>query len=212
LTIRLNGPIRVRPEQGVRSPSPSVAMSRYGNASMNNTLSRTCPSPTSGLVLRPFRAPPAPYRSERGFTIIEAALAAIVMAFGIATSILPLQMGFKAIDVSRDDTLASQIMQSEIERLRLLPWSKTIPASVVDSITELPSSEVVSLSPNFTTNAALVAKFNVTRTVTTDPITPSRDVRYITITVTWNTRDGRSHSRSFTTMYARNGLYDYYTS
>src|SRR5690606_18120706 len=83
---------------------------------------------------------------ERGFTIVEVMLATFVMSFGIATSIIALQTGFKAIDVARDQTLASQIMQSEIERLRLWPWSKSTPASVVDSITELPAFGTVPLA------------------------------------------------------------------
>src|SRR5262245_11393882 len=100
--------------------------------------------------------------SLRGFTIIEVAMATFVMAFGISTSIIALQMGFKAINVARDETLASQIMQSEIERLRLWPWSKTTPAGVVDSIVELPATETVSLGSTFASNAAIAARFNVT--------------------------------------------------
>jgi Tfp pilus assembly protein PilV len=146
-----------------------------------------------------------------GFTIFEVAMAGFVLAFGIATAIIAMQMGFKALNVARDSTLASQIIQSEIERLRLLPWSKTTGATPepVDSILELPASETVALTSMFTGNAALGAKFTVTRTVTTDTSRPS-DVRYITVTVSWKTYDGRTQTRSFTTMYAKNGLYDYY--
>jgi Tfp pilus assembly protein PilV len=147
---------------------------------------------------------------NKGFTVLEVAMASFVMAFGIATSILALQMGFKAIDVARDQTLASQIMQSEIERLRLWPWEKTTPASIVDSITELPASGAVSLTTTFAANAAVAAKFAVSRTVSTDPAEPTRNVRYITIAVSWKSSDGRSHVRNFTTMYAKDGLYDYY--
>jgi Tfp pilus assembly protein PilV len=141
---------------------------------------------------------------------VEVAMATFVMAFGIASSIIALQTGFRAIDVARDQTLASQIMQSEIERLRLWPWNKTTPASVVDSIIELPSSEAVSLTSTFASNATVAARFSVRRTVTNDPADASRDVRYITIVVTWKSVDGRSHMRKFTTMYAKDGLYDYY--
>jgi Tfp pilus assembly protein PilV len=148
--------------------------------------------------------------SERGFTILEVAMASFVMAFGIATSIVALQMGFRAIDVARDQTLVSQIMQSEIERLRLWPWSKTVPASVVDSIVELPASQPVSLTTTFAANPTVAAKFTVTRTVTNDPSDTTRNVRYITIAVTWKSYDGRSHTRNFTTLYAKDGLYDYY--
>jgi Tfp pilus assembly protein PilV len=147
-----------------------------------------------------------PDRRKAGFTIIEVALATFVMAIGIATSIIALQMGFKSLNVARDTTLAAQIMQSEIERLRMMPWSN--PTVAIDSISELPGSEAVSLASMFTTNPQLAARFAVTRTVTDDGGRPG--VRYITLSVTWNSYDGRSHVRSFTTMYCKNGLYDYY--
>jgi hypothetical protein len=131
-----------------------------------------------------------------------------VMALGISSAILAMQMGFKALNVARDTTLASQIMQSEIERLRLMPWSN--PSVAVDSISELPASETVALSTMFTTNPQLVAKFSVTRTAIDDGT--RANVRYITLTVSWNSYDGRGHTRSFTTMYCKNGLYDYYYS
>jgi hypothetical protein len=135
-------------------------------------------------------------------------MATFVMAFGIATSIIALQMGFRAIDVARGETLAAQIMQSEIERLRLLPWNNTSTAAV-DSITELPASETLSLGTMFTTSAPLTSKYTATRTITSDTDRPD-DVRYITVMVAWHSYDGRRHSRSFTTMYAKNGLYDFY--
>lgn len=138
---------------------------------------------------------------------MEVAMATFVMAFGIATSIIALQTGFRALDVARDSTLASQIMQSEIERLRLWPWANATAA--VDSITELPASETVSLATMFASNPTLAAKFTVTRTVASDPDRPG-DVRIITITVAWHGYDGRAQTRSFTTMYSKNGLYDYY--
>ena len=138
-------------------------------------------------------------------------IATFVMSLVIGTSLIALQTGFKYIDVARGDTLASQIMQSEIERLRLMAWSKTTPVDVVDSITELPASETVDLSTMFSTNLALASRFTVTRTVAADTsATPRADVRYITVTVRWSSSDGKSHTRSFTTMYAKNGLYDYY--
>ena len=142
-----------------------------------------------------------------GFTIIEVALATFVMAFGIATSIIVMQMGFRALDVARDSTLAAQIMQSEIERLRLLPWNNTS-TTAKDSIRELDAEEAVTLTSMFTTNARLADKFTVKRYVTDD--TTRADVRYIEIVVSWNSYDGRSHTRRFRTMYAKNGLYDYY--
>ena len=94
---------------------------------------------------------------SRAFTILEVMIATFVMSLVIGTSLIALQTGFKYIDVARGDTLASQIMQSEIERLRLMAWSKTAPTGVVDSITELPASETVDLSTMFSTNVAALS-------------------------------------------------------
>ena len=147
-------------------------------------------------------------RDTRAFTILEVALAATVMALGISSSMIAMQTGFKALDVARDTTLASQILQSEIERLRLLPWSNTS-TTAIDSITELPETEAVSLATMFSSSSALAEKFQVVRTVVPDE-SRTDYVRYITISVTWRSYDGRSHTRSFRSMYAKNGLYDYY--
>lgn len=158
-------------------------------------------TPTS-VRLRPCR------RRSRGFTILEVALAATVMALGISSSMIAMQTGFKALDVARDTTLASQILQSEMERIRLMAWSNTA-TTAIDSITELPASEEVSLAAMFSSSTALAEKFRVVRTV--EPGSYRTEyVRYITISVTWRSFDGRTHTRSFRSMYAKNGLYDYY--
>ena len=145
---------------------------------------------------------------QGGFTIMEVAMAAFIMALGISSSMLVMQTGFKALDVARDTTIASQILQSEMERLRLLPWNNT--ATVAgDSICELPATETVNLASMFSSSSDFTQKFTVTRAVAADPDRPN-DVRYITISVRWRSYDGRTHTRSFRSMYAKNGLYDYY--
>jgi hypothetical protein len=131
---------------------------------------------------------------------MEVALASFVLALGIATSIIALQSGFKFIDVARDTTLASQILQSEIERLRMMSWG---------TIVALPSSEKVDLSTMFTSDANLANRFTVVREIAKGP-SRENDVRLITLRVTWTSLDGRSHTRSFLAKYIKNGLYDYY--
>ncbi len=139
---------------------------------------------------------------------MEVAMAAVVMGLGISTSIIAMQTGFKALDVARDTTIASQILQSEMERLRLMAWNNPS-TTAVDSICELPASATVDLSTMFSSATEFTSKFTVTRTVESDSTRPS-DVRYITIAVRWRSYDGRTHNRTFRSMYAKNGLYDYY--
>ncbi len=143
--------------------------------------------------------------SERGFSIIEIVLATFVMTFALATSILTLQAGFRGLADARDTTLASQIMQSEIERIRLMPWD--LPGG--NGISQLAASEPLNLATMFTSNPAVAAKFNLTRTVAPDD-TRAADVKKIGLTVTWKSYDGRNHTRSMSTIYSKHGLYDYY--
>lgn len=165
----------------------------------------------------PCPGPQAPdRRHSRGFTILEVVMATAVMSMGIATSIIAMQQGFKFLDVARGTTLASQILQSEIERIRMMSWGTVtttgahpVGNAVCTGSCGMMGTHPVNLATVFTTDPALAAKFTVTRTVTADATRPS-DVVHINLTVTWNTFDGRAQTRSFETKYIKNGLYDYY--
>ena len=135
-------------------------------------------------------------------------MSAFVLAFGIASSIIAMQSGFKQIDVARGTTLASQIIQSEMERLRMMPWNNDATAAV-DSIAELPATETFDGATYFSTSSDVTGRYTITRTVTDDATRPG-EARNITVAVRWRSYDNRWHQRSFTALYVKNGLYDYY--
>jgi Tfp pilus assembly protein PilV len=54
-------------------------------------------------------------------------VAAFVLAFGIVTAITTLQRGLQAVDTARNYSYAGQLMQSELESLRLRNWSQLEP-------------------------------------------------------------------------------------
>lgn len=153
-------------------------------------------------------------RADSGFTILEVSMASFVMAFGIATSIVAMQSGFKTVDVARGTTLASQILQSEMERLRMKSWADiSAMATATDTVAPVPSGspagvEVFDGATYFSTNADVAGKYMITRTVAADSTRPS-DVLYVTISVRWSDSMGKWHTRSFRSTYAKNGLYDY---
>jgi Tfp pilus assembly protein PilV len=167
------------------------------------------------MVSNPLPGSPRRRRPDSGFTILEVSMATFVMAMGIATSIVAMQSGFKTIDVARGTTIASQILQSEMERLRLKSWSDlTTMANATDTVAPMPTGspagvEMFDGATNFTSSTDVSGKFIVTRTIAADSARPS-DVYNITITVTWQTYTGRTLTRTFKSMYAKNGLYDYY--
>jgi hypothetical protein len=160
--------------------------------------------------------PPAPRLSSAplrrrlghgGFTIVEVMMGAAVMVLAITTSITTLQSGFVALDTARNITLASQIMQSELERMRLKDWNTVNPypagPTTLRLVTDL--ADLTSTTA-FVPSAALASRFTLTRAVS-DLHT---DMKKIVFTVTWTSYDARPQTRSYTAYYGKNGLYDFY--
>ena len=127
-------------------------------------------------------------------------MAAIVMAFAITSSITTMQRGFLSLDTARNITIAGQIMQSEFEKMRLLPWA------TVDTYDATGSEIAVAVDTSFTSNAFIGSRFAMTRRV--DVIRAG--MKQVTLTVTWRSYDGRTITRSYSSYYGQNGLYDYF--
>ena len=138
--------------------------------------------------------------SHRGFSIAEVTMAVTIMSLAISTSLTTMQRSFMSLDSARNITLASQIMQSELESMRLNPWS---------TISGYPAGPTtLSIDSAFTGNAAVANRFTLTRQVATI----RTGLRQITLTVSWNSFDGRAMSRFYVTYYGENGLYDYFSN
>jgi len=63
------------------------------------------------------------FTSNGGFTIMEVALAATVLALTLTGMIAVVESGSQMLDLSRKQTLAEQILHSEIDQLRLQSWT-----------------------------------------------------------------------------------------
>jgi type II secretory pathway pseudopilin PulG len=163
------------------------------------------PTPKRSKLSVCLDAPSLPARrTTRAFTILEVMLATIVMALVITTSITTMQRGFLAIDSARKLTVAGQILQCEMEKMRMVPWATiyAYPATL----------EPMTLDPTFLSNPAVSSTFSLRRDVAVivAPTSTIRGMSQITFTVSWKTYDGRTLSRSYTTYYGEKGLYDYY--
>lgn len=125
-------------------------------------------------------------------------MAATVMVLVITSSLTTMQRAFLSLDTARCITIAGQIMQSEFEKMRLRDWSVIGAYSTAET--------TVALDPSFTSHPSVGTRYSVVRNVTEI----SAVMRQITLTVSWRTVDGRRLSRSYTSYYGQNGLYDYY--
>ena len=153
--------------------------------------------------------------SARAFTIMEVMMATFVLALGIVTCITALQYGMRQVDTARNMTLAGQIMQSEMEVLRLQNWaqisaletaqaSPTTPTTI-DPATTITSGTSTTLDARLT---AIANRFVCTRLV--ESISGKADMKIVTLRVSWSGVDGRAHDLVFQTRYAKNGLSDYF--
>src|SRR5690606_20485777 len=127
-----------------------------------------------------------------GFTVVEVMIAAFVMVFGITSAILVMQSGFRALDTARKTTLASQIMQSEMERIRMLSWSR-IQALAAQTAAD-PSVDFATIFPqNTEVERKLFRQISDTFTATRvmEPVADrDGEIYRIEINVSWRGIDG----------------------
>ena len=123
-------------------------------------------------------------------------MAAVIMLVGVVGMIDAIKIGSEMLDLSRKQTIAIQIIHSEIDRVRLSSWT---------DVQQLPATLSYDLSN--TGFQGISQGFACTRVVS-DVRT---DLKKITYTVTWVIRTGnttsRSYSRSSSTYVGKNGLY-----
>ncbi|HQY05188.1 MAG TPA: prepilin-type N-terminal cleavage/methylation domain-containing protein [Lacunisphaera sp.] len=128
------------------------------------------------------------------FTLVEVMVASTVLVFGIVTAVATSQSGLQALDTARNLTAASQIMQSEMERIRLLSWTQ------LDALQQSGETRVA------TATTADLARVTCIREITDLKI----DMKQITLTAGWRGYDGREHTARLITRYGKSGLNDYF--
>lgn len=122
-------------------------------------------------------------------------VASVVLVLGITSAIVALQRGFQALDTARHLTYASQVMQSELERLRLKSWAQ------LQALQDASDTTVA-----VTATAGLSPSFRCSRTIRDT----KTEMKEITLVSAWNGYDGRPHSVRYVTLYSKTGLYDYF--
>jgi Tfp pilus assembly protein PilV len=147
-------------------------------------------------------------RSQAGFTIFEVAMAAAVMAFAISTSLVVMGRGFNSLDSSRCISYASQIMQSELEKMRLTQWGDgTAAGNGTTGVTAYATTvTTIPIAASFTNVGDVGSRMTMTR-VASDVHT---GMIQVTLRISWTTFDRHTLSRSYVTYYGKNGLYDFF--
>lgn len=145
-------------------------------------------------------------RRRFGFTLIEVALGATILAVGFVGMIDALALGSQMLDTAHSQTIAGQIMQGEMEYWRMQLWSTVTSAG--SSGLNSHDAAVLANYPEFaSTNLAALTgeRFTFARTVTAVP-DRSDLILQVTMTVTWTGITGKTHSRSMSSYLGRYGL------
>lgn len=139
--------------------------------------------------------PPSAHRSITAFTLVEVMVASSVLILAIVSALTTLQFGFRSLDAARNLPKASQIMQTELENLRLRNW---------DQLQALQDAKetAVTVDPRLAGSTAFACNREI------------RDIRIhlkeIAVTTTWKGLDGRPREARLITRYGKNGLNDYF--
>lgn len=134
-------------------------------------------------------------RRTRAFTLVELAMAVIILALALTTSLTAMQRAFLQFDTARNLEIAANILQCEMEKQRLMSWTAVNNAGYVPVI-----------DSSFARNPAIGGRFTLSRTVAAVAGYSGQMVQ-ITLTVSWRGYDGRNLARSYTTNYTQGGLY-----
>lgn len=147
-------------------------------------------------------------KPSQGFTLVEVMIASVVLVMIFLSTLDALQQGFKMIDTARNTTIAGQIIQSEIEDLRLKPWASL---TALPATTELDIAQSIGQGLASEEGAALARRFSASRVIA-DVTDRANNLKRITLTVTWADTSGATHTRSYETLFSHFGLSDYFVA
>jgi hypothetical protein len=144
-------------------------------------------------------------------------MAAFILAFAIASSIVTIQHGFRLIDAARSTTLASQLLQSQMEDLRMEPssviagWKKR--CADEGGAVDLEISNLLPSTTAIQDRLKFIESRNYSLTLLVeDQVGFENEIYNLQLQLSWRGLDGRTYWRSIRTHYTKDGLYDYYST
>ena len=141
------------------------------------------------------------------FTLTEVMFAVVIVGVEFVSLYVAISQGFAVVQSARENLRATQIMQEQVEIIRVLDW---------DKITKTQSPWLFNASfypASGTNNSGVVysGKINITE-ATTMPSAYAADMRLIVVTLSWtNGANARlTRNRELRTLVSRYGLHNYF--
>jgi hypothetical protein len=147
-------------------------------------------------------------RAEGGFSILEAAIAAAVVAVMFGALLSGLTSSVRHVEFGREQNRATQIMVEKLDTIRMYKWDKIIsgyvPTNFTDSFFPVGSlgGTNVTVAPGVTYAGAIAIRDSGLAESYED------DIKRVTVTLNWNS-GGRPVQRQMTTYVSKYGLQKY---
>lgn len=134
------------------------------------------------------------FQSESAATFLESIIAAGILAVVLSSVLAIVSQAFRYMADIRLTARSTQILQQELEDIRLLSWTsmQSLPATFTDPADTNRIYAGVILVNDYDT-------YNSTATI-----------KRVTLTVTWTNRSSRLSSNSLSTLVANGGLNKYF--
>jgi hypothetical protein len=151
-------------------------------------------------IARPSGALPS--RTRHAFSLIDTLMATAIVSVAFLSLYAAIAYGFAAVQVSRENLRATQVILEKLETLRLYSWDQINTTGFVPSTFEAP------FNPATNSNCGFVYRGTVV--ITNAPIaeTYSSDMRLVLVTLDW-TSGNVNRSRQMGTLVSRYGLQNY---
>lgn len=142
---------------------------------------------------------------HRAFTLMEVMLAVVIVGVEFVSLYVAISQGFAVVQSARENLRATQIMQEQVEIIRVLDWEKI-------TTTPSPWNFNASFYPANTNSAGVVysGKINVTDAPVSSAY--SADMRLIVVSLSWtNGANSRlTRNRELRTLVSRYGMHNYF--
>lgn len=141
---------------------------------------------------------------EGGFTLVEVLVGMFLMAIVFTSAFGSYFLGMRLVDDAREELRASQIIQSELERMRTMNWA------TLDDPTKTPTLAEITPQGDFV--KIFASDYEGFREITSLDLDGDtvEDAKLVRVWVRWRNSRNRYTYELFNTIIVREGLNDYY--
>ena len=131
-----------------------------------------------------------------GSSLVELMVAVVILTMIFGTAFSVVGQGYNIIENARDNARSAQILQSEMENIRILKWADVV--ALGENSTFYPTTQFASKFGD---------RYTCTRTITSRLSRP--DQKECILRIVWTDTKGIAHSRQYFTYITEGGLNDY---